>query len=92
MREFAKYFLLLLVVLTVDKMRPLCYYIITKVNERSPKRKGDFKMTVKELKELLNTYEDSDEVRYIVTRYANKEITDLRATLNNTGERFVLIF
>lgn len=49
-------------------------------------------MTVKELKELLNTYEDNDEVRYIVTRYANKEITDLRATLNNTGERFVLIF
>lgn len=49
-------------------------------------------MTVKELKELLNTYEDNDEVRYIVTRYANKEITDLRATLNGTGERFVLIF
>ena len=49
-------------------------------------------MTVKELKELLNTYEDNDEIRYIVTRYSNKEITDLRATLNSTGERFVLIF
>ena len=49
-------------------------------------------MTVKELKEVLNTYEDNDEVRYIVTRYSNKEITDICATLNNTGERFVLIF
>lgn len=49
-------------------------------------------MTVKELKELLNTYEDSDEVRYIVTRYSSNEITDLRATLNRTGERTVLIF
>lgn len=60
--------------------------------KKPQKEKEILKMTVKELKEVLNTYEDNDEVRYIVTCYANKEITDLRATLNNTGERFVLIF
>ena len=54
-------------------------------------------MTVKELKELLNTYEDNDEVRLQFQDeggccYGDGEITDLSAKLNRIGERYVLIF
>ena len=54
-------------------------------------------MIVKELKELLDAYEDNDEVRL---QYQDDggyysgdgEITDVYAKLNRIGERYVLIF
>ena len=54
-------------------------------------------MTVKELKELLDAYEDNDEVRLQYQDacgyyYGDGEITDVRAKLNRIGERYVLIF
>lgn len=54
-------------------------------------------MTVKELKELLNTYEDNDEVRLQFQDeggcyYGDGGITDLSAKLNRIGKRYVLIF
>ena len=54
-------------------------------------------MTVKELKELLNTYDDNDEVRLQYQDeggcyYCDGETTDLCAKLNRIGKRYVLIF
>ena len=55
-------------------------------------------MTVKELKGLLDAYEDNDEVRL---QYQDEsgycygydgEITDVYTKLNRVGERYVLIF
>lgn len=53
-------------------------------------------MTVKELKDLLNTYEDNDEVRVALMDVQGDEpdveLTDVHARLNRFGERYVLIF
>lgn len=54
-------------------------------------------MTVKELKELLEEYEDSDEIRL---QYqgdgglysGDGEITDIYAKLNREGKRYVLLY
>lgn len=53
-------------------------------------------MTVKRLKELLNTYEDTDEVRVALMDVQGDEpdveLTDVHARYNRKGKRYVLIF
>lgn len=53
-------------------------------------------MTVKELKELLNTYEDNDEVRVALMDVQGDEpdveLTDVHARLNREGKRYILVY
>lgn len=53
-------------------------------------------MTVKELKELLNTCADTDEVRVALMDVQGDEpdveLTDVHTRFNREGKRYVLIF
>lgn len=53
-------------------------------------------MTVKELKELLDTYEDTDEVRVALMDIQGDELdvelTDVHGRLNREGKRYVLVY
>lgn len=53
-------------------------------------------MTVKELKELLDTYEDTDEVRVALMDVQGDEpdveLTDVHARYNRKGKRYVLVY
>lgn len=53
-------------------------------------------MTVKELKELLNAYEDNDEVRVALMDVQGDEpdveLTDVHTRFNRKGKRYVLVY
>lgn len=53
-------------------------------------------MTVKELKDLLEEYEDNEEVRVVTADLRgeefDRELTDVRARLNYKGKRYIQVY